>query len=125
MDPAPPPDYQTLLDESPNFVYSEYDRTKTLPWAEKSITSVLVEDFYLYEPNLIAEVFRVLSPGGRALLHTTNPICESDYPRVSLTCKAIGSFTGHSDGLAASNLLTTPQNVGFAEVRGEKILIAL
>jgi hypothetical protein len=106
-------------DTLPNLVYCQYDREKSLPQVDKSTMSVLVEDLYLYEPDLLNEVLRVLSPGGRALFITI-PNWKSDCPRVSDLCKAIERRKACPDDATTTGLLTTLQQVGFVDVRGKK-----
>jgi hypothetical protein len=105
---------------SPNLVYCKHDREKSLPQADKFTMSVLVEDLYLYGPDLLNEVLRVLSPGGRAIFYTTNPHWKSDCPRVSDMCEAIERHKACPDELATAGLITTLQQVGFVDVDGEK-----
>lgn len=115
------PTAETSTDKWPNLAYSKYDRKNPLPWADKSTTSVLVEDLFLHKSNQLDEVFRVLSPGGRALFHTMTPIWKSECHNVIATYKAIAHHQGLSDGLAPGDLLTALQMVGFVDVSGEKV----
>lgn len=103
----------SLSDEPPNLVNLKYDRKRPLPRADNSTTSVLVEDFYLYEDDLLNEVYRVLSPGGQALFCTPATMWESDCPKFGETCETIAGYKGLPDELAPSSLLNTLERVGF------------
>lgn len=111
---------ESSSDTLPNLVYCQHDREKSLPQADRSTMSVLVEDLYLYGPDLLNEVLRVLSPGGRALFYTTNPNWKSDCPRVSDLCEAIERRKACPDDATTTGLVTTLQQVGFVDVGGEK-----
>lgn len=87
-----------------------------IPWPDRSFDAVFCANmfFYVREPAaVLSEVFRVLRPGGRLVIHTMpGPLPEPSLRTWWVRVPLISTMTVHSD----DEMAALYQNAGFADV---------